>query len=259
MNPPPQSPIRTVIVDDEVWARRRLRVLLEDEGDVEIVAECADGDGAVRSIRREAPDLLFLDVQMSDMSGCDVLDAIGDAAPPAVIFVTAHERYALDAFEREAIDYLLKPFDESRFRSALTRARRHLTAGHVPPAAGHEESTAVRRPRFLRRLPVQRHGRVLFVDADEIDCIEAAGNYVSVRAASMTHLVRISLAALDRRLDPDRFVRIHRSTIVNWSRVQEIRPWSKGEQALRLTDGRELVIGRAYREAVVARTLLRTC
>jgi two-component system LytT family response regulator len=241
--------IRTIIVDDEVWARKRLHDLLEDEDDCDVVAECADGESAIRAIRAAGPDVVFLDVQMPDMTGCDVLDAIAPARSPVVVFVTAYERYAVEAFEREAADYLLKPFDEMRFRDAVARARRDVAARLGEPAGGGD----ARRRRFLRRLALPRHGRVVFADVADVESIDAAGNYVSIAIGGETHLMRVTLAALEQRLDPEQFVRIHRSTIVNWPRVREVRPWSRGEQTVVLQSGRELTIGRRYRALLADR------
>ena len=239
-----------------MWARRRLRVLLEDEAECRIVAECADGESAIRAIRSDAPDLVFLDVQMPDMSGCDVLDAVASLPAPAVIFVTAHDTYAVEAFDRHAVDYLLKPFDELRFRTAVTRARRELAVRDAHPERLQPTPTDIARRRFLRRFAVQHHGRVQFIDTEDVDSIEAAGNYVSLRVGHEAHLVRISMVALESRLDPDQFVRVHRSAIVNLNRVREIRPWSGGEQTLVLIDGRELRIGRAFRSSLTSRVRL---
>ena len=247
-------PIRAVIVDDELWARKRLRTLLSDEADVDIVAECSDGEGAIRAVRGLAPDVVFLDVHMPDISGCEVLDAMVAVHRPVVIFVTAYDRYAVEAFERDAVDYLLKPFDESRFRASMARARRELTSRHRE-GLGDEPVSAPPR-RFVTRIAVQHRGRVVFVRTAEIDIIEAAGNYVSLRVGADTFLARISMTALDARLDPDQFARIHRSTIVNLDRVREVLPWSRGEQMLVLTDGRRLTIGRAYRRAVANRFMV---
>jgi two-component system LytT family response regulator len=228
-------------VDDEIWARKRLHVLLEHEADCHIVADCADGESAIRAIRQEAPDLVFLDVQMPDMTGCDVLDAVAPVRAPAVIFVTAHNRYAVEAFDRQAVDYLLKPFDQRRFKTARAGA----ADGRSRPGA----DTGVHRL-FLRRFAVEHRGRLLFVDAADVDCIEAAGNYVSLRVGHETHLLRISLTALEERLDPDQFARIHRSAIVNLSRIREVRPWSGGEQTLVLMNGRQMTIGRVFRASL---------
>jgi two-component system LytT family response regulator len=244
--------IRTIIVDDEVWARRRLHVLLEDEADCDVVAECVDGESAIRAIRAAAPDLVFLDVQMPDMTGCDVLDAVAPARSPVVVFVTAYERYAVEAFEREAADYLLKPFDELRFRAAVARARRDVASRLGEAPAGGE----ARSRRFLRRLALPRHGRVVFAEVADVESIDAAGNYVSIAIGGETHLMRVTLAALEQRLDPEQFVRIHRSTIVNWPRVREVRPWSRGEQMLVLQSGRQVTIGRRYRTLVAERIAL---
>jgi two-component system LytT family response regulator len=249
---PAQSPaIRAIVVDDEIWARKRLHVLLEHEADCQIVADCADGESAIRAIRQEAPDLVFLDVQMPDMTGCDVLDAVAPVRTPAIIFVTAHDRYAVEAFDRQAVDYLLKPFDERRFKTAMTRARRDLAAragesdGGSRPVADH----GVHRL-FLRRFAVEHRGRLQFVDAADVDCIEAAGNYVCLRVGHDTHLLRISLTALEERLDPDQFARIHRSAIVNLNRIREVRPWSGGEQTLVMMNGRQMTIGRVFRASL---------
>lgn len=238
-------------MDDEIWARKRLHVLLDHEPDCHVVADCADGESAIRAIRHEAPDLVFLDVQMPDMTGCDVLDAVAPASAPAVIFVTAYDRYAVEAFDRQAVDYLLKPFDHRRFKTAMTRARRDLAARAGEPEGGRRavERRTVHRL-FLRRFAVEHRGRLRFVDAADVDCIEAAGNYVSLRVGHDAHLLRISLTALEERLDPDQFARIHRSAIVNVDRIREVRPWSGGEQTLVLTNGREMTIGRVFRASL---------
>ena len=191
---------------------------------------------------------------MPDMSGCDVLDALSSRAQtPLVVFVTAYDEYAVDAFEREAVDYLLKPFDEMRFRTTLRRVRRQLASRGRGEGAHGANVTRRTASRYLRRLAVPSHGRVVLISAADIDCIEAAANYVCIHTGRQTHLLRASMNALEERLDPDRFVRIHRSTIVNLDRIRELRPWSGGEQKLVLLGGRELTIGRAFRDGLTAR------
>jgi two-component system, LytTR family, response regulator len=237
-----------MLVDDEPWARRRLLALLDGEPDIEVVAECADGESAIRALRSAQVDLLLLDIHMPGLSGRDVLDAVTFERLPVIVFVTAHAQYAIDAFDRDAVDYLLKPFDEPRFRTSIARARRELAARREARDALDAPGTCDRR--FLSRLAVQQHGRIVFVKVSDIDTIEAAGNYVSIRAGGETHLARLSMTALEARLDPDRFARIHRSAIVNLDYVREVRPWSGGEQVLVLGDGRRLTIGRAYRSRI---------
>jgi two-component system LytT family response regulator len=247
--------LRTLIVDDEPLARRRLRTLLEGEPDVELVGECADGDEAVAAVRERQPDLVFLDVQMPGRNGFGVLEALAPYAPPAVVFVTAHDRYALKAFDVHALDYLLKPFDRPRFRKALERARAQLR--REPGPGVNERLLAlladVREARPpLERLVVKSAGRVSFVRTDEIDWIEAAGNYLRLHVGGDTPLLRETMNSLEARLDGRRFVRIHRSTIVNIERIRELQPSFHGDYAVRLRDGTELTLSRGYRDKVQA-------
>jgi two-component system LytT family response regulator len=214
----------------------RLRDLLAGDPEVEVVGLCADGVEAVSAIRALAPDLVFLDVQMPESGGFDVVAEIGVDRMPVVVFVTAYDDYALRAFEAHALDYLLKPFDEARFRGALARAKAHVRA-----ARGS-------RPRLLERLIVKSGGRYVFVKAEEIDWVEAQGNYVRLHAGGASHLLRDSIGHLEGRLDPDRFLRIHRSTIVNLDRVREIAPLFHGEHAVVLEDGTRLTLSRGYRD-----------
>ncbi|MBI3262186.1 MAG: response regulator transcription factor [Acidobacteria bacterium] len=237
--------LRTLIVDDEPLARRRLKVLLKDEADFEIVGECEDGRSAIAAVRRHAPDLMLLDVQMPGMSGFDVIAALGAPACPAVIFVTAYDQYALKAFEVHAIDYLLKPFDRDRLRQALTRARR-LVGREVDVRRALRALLSDIRARPLERLAIRSRGKVQFVRADEVDWIEASGHYLSLHAGRDTHLIRDTISGLEGRLDPDRFVRIHRSAIVNVDRIAELQPSFHGEYAVVLRDGTRLSSSRAY-------------
>lgn len=245
--------IRAVIVDDEPWARSRLAALLNAEPDFDLVASCGCGEDAVDAIVAHAPDVVFLDVQMPGLDGFGVVDRVGIEAMPLVVFVTAHDDYALRAFDTRAVDYLLKPFDEDRFRRAIRRVRDDV--GSSQPAA-ERVAASVAEPRagrrFLRRLALQSSGRVSLLPTSEIDWLEAAGNYVTLHVGQSTHLVRHGLSALEAKLDPETFVRLHRSAIVNVERIRELTPWLGGEQAVILQDGTQLTIGRAFRSRLKA-------
>lgn len=238
--------IRTLLVDDEALARRRLRSLLRDDKDVEIVGECADGSAAVGQIEDLAPDLVFLDVQMPEADGFDVLDALAPTVMPVVVFVTAYDSYALKAFEFHALDYLLKPFSRQRFRSAMERAReevrrRRREDGPIEcselAALVLELREAGRRP---QRLVVRDGGRVSFLRVDEIDWVESEGNYLRIHVGADAHLIRGTIKACAERLDSESFVRISRSTIVNLDRVRAVHPWTRGELVVVLRDGTQL-------------------
>jgi two-component system LytT family response regulator len=240
--------MRALIVDDEEWARRRVATLLRRFTDVEIVRECKDGADAVDAINELSPDLVFLDVQMPDVDGFEVLQSLGPERMPLVVFTTAYDEYAVRAFEAHALDYLLKPFDEERMAEALARARQELTKRHLAT----ERLTALSRSllrdhRYLRRVVVKSGSRVLFLPVGEVDWFEAAANYIGLHVGGQEYLMRDTVAALERKLDPDQFVRIHRSTIVNLDRVRELSPWGGGDQALSLKDGTVLTVGRAFR------------
>ncbi len=245
--------LRVVIADDEPLVRRGLRRLLEREPGIAIVAECGNGDEAIAAVTSERPDLLFLDVQMPGRTGIEVLAALGDETPPAVVFVTAHDRYAVEAFERHAVDYLLKPFDEQRFLVALGRARQRLAA----PAgeARIERLIEALSPRpWLERIPARVGNRVTLVPVTEVRWIEAADNYVKLHTDERSFLVRDTMKELGERLDPRTFARIHRSTIVNLSAIREIRTLASGDCEVHLNGGARLSMSRGYR-AVLERTL----
>jgi len=251
MTDTPLAKTRVVIADDEPLGRARLRMLLADEPWIEVVAECADGAATIAAIGTFNPGLVFLDVQMPGGSGFDVIDAIGPARMPFVIFVTAFDRYALRAFDVHALDYLLKPFDRDRFREALGRAREQIDR----PSGGDLErrllalvSDLKPGPQPLERFVIKSAGRVFFVRAAEIEWIEAAGNYVKLHVGSQTHVFRETMNALEARLDPEVFFRIHRSHIVNIERVRELQPWFNGEYVVFLTSGARLTLSRGYRE-----------
>ena len=248
--------IRIVIADDEPLARERLRTLLAPESWAEIVAECQNAAEAVDAITRLKPDLVFLDVQMPGGTGFDVIDAVGAARMPLVIFVTAFDRYALRAFDVHALDYLLKPFDRERFQQALLRARQQLerkSTGDLERRLLELVQDLRPAPHKLERFVVKSGGRVFFVRADEIDWIEAAGNYVKLHVGGDAHLFRETMNALEARLDPDFFYRIHRSHIVNIERVKELQPWFNGEYVVFLRNGTRLTLSRGYREKLQER------
>jgi two-component system LytT family response regulator len=236
--------LRVVVVDDEPLARERLRTLLAVEPGVELVAECGDGLEALAVLERERPDLVFLDVQMPGLDGFDVLGALDVRRLPAVVFVTAYDRYALRAFEVHALDYLLKPFDRQRFGRALERARRDLVTARGGLADLVEE---LRRDRKrLQRIVVKTEERAFFVRPADVDWMEAAGNYVRLHVGPATHLVRERMKNLEERLDPDTFLRIHRSRIVNLDRVRELLPWARGEHVVVLVTGARLTTSRRH-------------
>jgi two-component system LytT family response regulator len=240
--------IQVLIVDDEPWARRRIATLLKAEPDIEIVGEAGNGADAVATISQLSPQLVFLDVQMPDISGFDVLEAIEPEHLPLIIFATAYDKYALKAFDANALDYLLKPFDEERFRKALDRARRDLKHEEASRTALISLLGQLRRGQdHLERLVVKSGARVVFLKAAEVDWFEASGNYVTLHAGRETHLMRTTMNALEPKLDPAQFVRIQRSAIANIDRIKELQPWCRGEQVLVLQDGTRLTLGRAYR------------
>jgi len=244
--------IRVVIADDEPLGRSRLRALLAKEPDIELVAECADGDEAVAAVRGQRPDALFLDVQMPGRDGFGVLEALAGEPMPQVVFVTAYDRHALRAFEARALDYLLKPFKQSRFQEALSRIRERLAAR--PEAPGDlsirlRELLAEARPPVptLHRLAVRVNERTLFVRVPDIDYLEAAGNYVVLHCGKENHVIRETMATLEGQL-PAGFLRISRSTIVNLDRVKELQSMTAGEHVVLLRDGRQLPMTRGLRE-----------
>jgi two-component system LytT family response regulator len=247
--------IRTVVVDDEPVARARLVALLGDEPDIELVGESPGGRGAVTLVERTLPHLVFLDVQMPEMDGFAVARALDHTRTPAIVFVTAYEEYALQAFEIHALDYLLKPFSAERFQSALAHARAHLQQRQASTVGRHLLSLLPGQGAVSsrERLIVKSAGRIHFVRTADIDWCEAAGNYVRLHVGAVSHLMRETMMRLEAGLDPDRFVRIHRCTIVNVDRIQELRPSSSGEYHVVLRDGTELALSRGYRDGLQAR------
>jgi two-component system, LytTR family, response regulator len=243
--------IRVLIVDDEPLVRRGIAVLLAGEPGIEVVGEARNGTEALTLIRETAPDLAFLDVQMPELDGLGVLAALEPEERPAVVFVTAFDRYAVRAFDLHAVDYLLKPFDDERFRTALARVRGRLQSG----SAAAERAAVNALLAELRgtssgpdRLAVREQGHIVLVPVDEIDWIEAADNYVRLHRGRQYHLLRESLARLEETLDRRRFARIHRSAMVNLARVKALEPVPGGEYDVILTDGRRLTLSRGYRD-----------
>ena len=232
--------IRTLLVDDEPLARSNLTVLLRADPEIEIVGECESGMEGLKQIRSQKPDLVFLDVQMPECDGFDVLELLGADLPPAVVFVTAYDRYALRAFEAGALDYLLKPFDNARFERALGRAKDRLRQ----PPEGRRNSD---------RLVIKSVGQVLFLKLSEIDWIEAADYYACLHVGAQSQLLRRSMNELDRELDPARFCRIHRSTIVNLERVRGLNSGEDGEHEVLLENGTKLRLSRSYRKQLQTR------
>ena len=239
--------IRAVIVDDEPLPRERIATLLASHPEIELVAECGDGAEAVRVISETAPDLLFLDIQMPELDGFEVLEALGGDRLPAVIFVTAFDEYAVRAFEVSAIDYLLKPIDPARFELALGRALQRINAS---PEAGGELLAFLSRWRaqrgFATRFVVRSGGKLTFVRPQEVDWIDAAGNYVRLHTAGRQHLIRETMKSIETRLDPEVFVRVHRSAIVNIDRVASLEPYFHGEYVVVMRDGSKLTSSRSH-------------
>src|ERR1700722_15871158 len=232
------APIRALVVDDESLARSNVKVLLRRDPDIGAVAECGSGLEAIETLRKSKHDLVFLDVQMPECGGFDGLEVLGSDLPPAIIFVTAYEEYALRAFEAGALDYLLKPFDDARFERALKRAKDKIA--HYSP----------RQSQLAQRLVVKDRGQVLFLNVADIDWVEAAGYYACVHVGSDTHVIRRTLLDLERDLGEERFVRIHRSTIVNLERIRGLELQDGGEYEVVLKAGARLRLSRRFRKAL---------
>ena len=243
---------RCLIVDDEELARQRLRELLHEEQDVEIVAEAADGDEAVEYIRGLKPDLVWLDIQMPGCDGFEVLDRIGSSAVPVIVFVTAFDQYALRAFDAMALDYLLKPFDRARFQRALGRARDAFAARDADSLSERVAALlADREHDYPLRMVVKEAGRIQFVQVDDVRWIEAQGNYVKLHTHSGAPMLRCTMKEMKQRLDPRRFARVHRSTIVCLRNIRQMRPQSGGDYRLLLDDSTELICSRSYVAALL--------
>jgi two-component system LytT family response regulator len=251
---------RALIVDDEPLARRSLRLLLERDADIEIAGECNNGAEAIEFVKAEQPDLVFLDIQMPGLSGFEVLEKLGQSGPlPVIVFVTAFDEHAIRAFEFNALDYLLKPFSDERFQISLVRAKTQLAQQEIgqlskkllalaenfktgtPPIEKPDEN-------YTSRFMIKAGGRISFVKAEEIDWIEAADYYVKLHVGRKGHLIRETMNDLETKMDPSRFVRIHRSTIVNIDRIKELQPYFNGHYIVILNDGTELKMSRSRRD-----------
>lgn len=265
-----EQAIRAIIVDDEELARRGIELRLANHPDITIVQQCANGREAIAAIARDQPDLMFLDIQMPGLSGFDVLARLPQESLPMVIFVTAYDRYALDAFEAQAIDYLLKPINDLRFTQALDRVRGYWQqrnalsqreqliellastqgTGSVDEQTLREYLHAERQAQYPQILPIRDDAGTVRVDVNRIDWIDAAGDYMCVHADGRTYVLRETMKSLEAVLDPKLFQRVHRSTIVNVSRVRRLRPHTNGEYFLTLDDGQEIKLSRSYRDRV---------
>jgi two-component system LytT family response regulator len=242
--------IRALVIDDEPLARDMIREMLESDPDVEIIAECANGREAVAAIKSLSPDLIFLDIQMPELGGFEVLESLDSGSAPYVIFATAYDQYAVRAFEVHAFDYLLKPFDQERFDVAWQRARKQIELDRGGQRDQHilellEELKAG--PRYLERLVIKTGGRVFFLNVEDVHCIEAEGNYVRVYDSGKHYLLRETISGLEEQLDPKQFLRIHRSAIVKIDKIKELQPWFHGEYRIILTNGKQLTLSRNYR------------
>ena len=245
--PPDKAPIRVLVVDDESWARRNVTVLLRRDPDIGTVVECESGLEAVDVIRKSRPDVVFLDVQMPGCGGFDVLEMLGSDLPSTIIFVTAYDEYALRAFEAGALDYLLKPFDDARFRRALDRAKDKLA--HYTPL----------QPRRVERIVVKSRGEVLFLNVADIDWIESVGYYACLHVGSDTHLLRRTMLELVRDLDEEQFMRIHRSIIVNLERIHGLELQNAGDYEVVLKSKVRLRLSRRFRKRLQDRMGMSAC
>jgi len=240
--------IRALIVDDESLARDALREILEEDRSIQLLKDCKNGKEAVASIQRDKPDVVFLDVRMPVLDGFGVIDKVGVENMPLTIFVTAYDTFAIKAFEAQALDYVLKPFDEDRFRKTIERMKKHLQMGSYGDLETRLRSLlSTARPKYPDRLPIRTGGRIVFLQTTDIRWIEAAGNYLKFVTKEEGVLMRGTMSSLEGQLDPDRFIRIHRSTIVNVAQVKELRPWYTGEYVVIMTGGKELTMARRYR------------
>ena len=246
--------IRTIIADDEHLARKKLRVLLDSEPGMQVVAECQDGQQAVSAIQTHRPDLLLIDIRMPDIDGFQVLKQIAPDEMPVVVFTTAYDQFAIRAFEAHALDYLLKPFDGERLHHAVERARAELLKVHDRDLTGRildllakNIEPKIESKQVDDRMVIRAGGKVVFLDVKEIDWIEAAANYVKLNVGKDSYLLREGIGSISERLDPDRFVRIHRSVIVNVRKIKELQPCESGEYIAVLRNGKELSCSRGYR------------
>lgn len=246
--------IKTIVIDDESLARERIRTLLKDQPEFEIISECRNGKEAVEEIITHSPDLVFLDIQMPELDGFGVLQNLSISKLPEIVFVTAYDKYALKAFEVNALDYLLKPFDRERFEATLSRAKSNIinkTKSISEDVVALIKSLSDNSPsKYMSKFVIKASGRIYFINADEIDLIEAAGNYVKIYTGNDSHLFRDTMTNLESKLDPQKFLRIHRSFIINPQSIREMNPWFNGEYVIKIKNGKEIKSSRNYKEAV---------
>jgi len=247
--------IRAIIVDDEPLARQRIRLLAADEPGLEFIGECANGQDALAAIHKDPPDLLFLDVQMPEMDGFQLLEMLPCERLPVVIFTTAYDQHAVRAFEAHALDYLLKPFKPERLKAAIARAREHLVNQQASTAArglldllAARQSSTPSATQYLTKMAVKTEDKVIVLKTLEIESIESAGNYIAVHTGKEAHIMRDTLNALETQLDPEKFLRISRSAIVNLEHIKEIQPMFKGEHIIVLKSGKRLAMIRSLRD-----------
>lgn len=245
------SKIKAIIVDDEPLACKRIKKLLSEDKDVDIVAICENGKQAIEEIHNKEPDLLFLDIQMPEISGFDVLNNINDDIMPAIIFVTAYDEYAIKAFEVHALDYLMKPFKKERFQESLERAKTTLAQGDQNSLDTKIENLLQYldpKHQPLTRLLVKSSDQYFFLDEDDVDWIESEGNYVRIHTKKKDYLIRETMKNMEKKLNPDLFFRIHRSTIINVEKVKELEPWFHGDYKVTMYNGKKLTMSRNYKE-----------
>ncbi|MCP4724955.1 MAG: response regulator transcription factor [bacterium] len=244
-------PIRSLIVDDEIAAREIIKNYLSDDDNFEVIGESSNGIDAIRQIVEKKPDLVFLDIQMPEMDGFEVIETIGMEDLPHIVFVTAFDQYAIKAFEINAIDYLLKPFDRNRFLSAVNRTKEHLLSKKtIENQLSNLLSNIKRESHYLSKIMVKTGGRVYFLKADNIKWIEAASNYIKIFSGKESYLVKDTLSNFEKNINPNQFVRIHRSCIININFIQEIQPWDKNNHLVILEDGKELKLSRNYKDKI---------
>ncbi len=243
--------IKTLIVDDEPLARDRVKRFLRDENDINVIGECGNGKEAIAAIKEQKPDLVFLDIQMPEKNGFEVVKALDMQPMPSIIFVTAYDQYAIQAFDVHALDYLLKPFNRERLHRAVVHARErieHRNLGDIDERLASLIADIRGEKKYLERLVVKSVGRVFFLKTDEIDWIEAAGNYVKLHTGKESHMIRETMNGIESKLNPEKFLRIHRSTVVHIDRIKELHPMFSGDYAVILRNGTELALSRNYRE-----------
>lgn len=244
--------IRAIIIDDEPLAREKVQLFAASESDIEIVDTCSNGHEAFTSIKTYKPDLLFLDIQMPELNGFELLQQLETNPLPGIIFITAYDEFALRAFEFHALDYLLKPYDRERFQKSVAHARIALRSIEETETTTQQIrlllNSIQQSSQKLERLIVKTNGRIIFLRIEEIDWMEAAGNYVKLHVGNETHLIRETMNGLEQQLNPLKFIRIHRSTIINIEKIKELEPYFNGEYKVILNNNAQLILSRNYRE-----------